>query len=147
MKSLNTEAYKKFIEEVELKRITNVLGRYRRTGDFSESKKKTELTVETARASFDPPYIHSENNLAIPVGYRIEVKLEDDLLAEFEYHYEVVFVVDDNTVVENALEDTDLVEFLTGYQMDKLIWSYLRSNLSETCSRMGIRQIVLPLLR
>jgi hypothetical protein len=147
MKSQNTETYKEFITKVELVNIANVLGRYRRVGDCTDLKNTKEFGIETARASFNPPYIISGENLVVPAGYRVEVKVQNKLIAEFEYHYEVCFKVIDADVVTKALGDNDITEFFVGYQMDKLIWSNLRCNLSEACSRMGITRIVLPLLR
>ncbi len=147
MKSLNREAYKKFIAEVELVSIANVLGQYRRVGDCADLKTANEYGIETARASFKPSYVISGENLVVPAGYRIEVKVESRPLAEFEYHYEICYIARDISVVTEALEDNDIAEFFVGYQMDKLIWSYLRCNISETCSRMGITRIALPLLR
>jgi hypothetical protein len=139
--------YKKLLKAIELVNISNIRGEYSRIAQDCEMKPNVLRTIQTSRASFQPPFIVSGGVLVVPVAYRVEASSDNKPMARFEYQYEVRFSIREEGLVTSILMDEIILGFFTGYQMDKLVWSYLRCNLSETCTRMGINRIVLPLLR
>jgi len=137
--------YKKLLHGLQLRNIVCSKSSYARQVSCSRILNKGEKDIGIFRASFQPEYYITEDCLRIPVGYKLDIKANEEIFASFEFVYEVEFGIADMKIVESTLENQEIRSFFLGYQMEKFVWSYLRSAFSDACSRLGVHTMALPM--
>ncbi|RKZ02976.1 hypothetical protein DRQ21_07100 [Candidatus Fermentibacteria bacterium] len=137
--------YRKMLEGIQLVNVVCSRANYTREASCSEIRDYKKKGFEILRAAFEPGYNIQDDVLEVPVAYKITIKGGKRSLAIFEFQYEVVFSIRDRNVLDSGLEDKEIRDFFIGYQMEKFVWSFLRSALADACSKLGIENVILPM--
>lgn len=135
--------YKELIGLVELQSITVVESSASRGKGFG--KQLPEVKVNISRGIAEPRI--SNQTVCIPVGYQVRIGKGNTLLLKFQVIFDLIFSTSNESRIQELLQDSLIKEFFTGYQADKIAWSYLRSQFAFACCSAGLQSITLPLLR
>lgn len=145
MKGKTTSKYEELLDAISIENIFYTNGNFQRLVSPKIASGVDKRSIKIERATFDPLYSLDKNMLGVPVGYRVSIFQDTELLAKFEYQYEVLFSVKASKVVSNALDDENTLKRFVHYQMYKFVWSYLRCAVDDACSKLGMKRITLPL--
>lgn len=141
--AVNQKNYQELIGLVELCGVVVVQMSFSRGKDYGQNI--PAVKIEVSRGIAEPEI--AGDSVCLPVGYRIRVGKGKLNVFKMQVVFHLSFRTLNATRLVELLNNNELKEFFTGYQADKIAWSYLRCHFSQACSSIGMKPLTLPLLR